>query len=237
MKKLQKLLALLLCAGMLSMTVSCNGGGTSVEADSYLNTFLDMLTQGDVSAYAALTGQTEEEARSEYQAISDTLTESFANTGASEVTVMAFETAYFDLLRETHYTVLGAERNEAGYAVTLEIEPVIGLYDEMVEELRKDALAALISGEVDENSLPDWLLGKMAETVESKLDSLTYGEGQTITVQLLPTETGYVLENEEETCAEIAALLIDTSALQEAVDSATVTETEPVEEPETEQPQ
>lgn len=235
MKKLQKLLALFLCAAMLSMAAACSST-TSVEADSYLNTFLDMLTQGDVSAYAALTGQTEEEAQSKYQAISENLTASFADTGASEVTVMAFETAYFDLLRETHYTVLGAEQNEAGYAVTLEIEPIVGLYDEMVENLRKDVLTALISGEVDENSLPDWILGKMAETVESKLDSLTYGEPQTITVQLLPTEAGYVLENEDETCAEIAALLIDTSVLQEAAVAA-AEGSEPAVEAEAEQAQ
>ena len=210
MKKIIKLLTttLLVCAMLLT-----SGCGKKFDATGYVNSFMKMITQGDVSDYMKLTGQSEEEAQSDYQKMFDQIASMLENFGASEEVQGKVTDAFAALLAKAKYTVHDAVETDDGFDVDIDIEPIQGIYDGMMEELQNEATEAVSSNEISADEIYDWLFTKMADKMVEKIDSITYGEPQTVTVHLEKNGNVYQIEDEFSIGEEIGKLLIDQSSL------------------------
>lgn len=212
MKKVRNTLIVTLVALMMAVTTAC---GSSFDASSYVNSFMDMLTKGEVSQYAQLTKQSEEDAGKDYQEILDAMKDAFSQEGVSDETKQKVVDVYVEVLKKAKYTVHDAQSTgEGGYDVTVDIEPITGLYDGLMDEVTGEMNAAMESGELNMDNLYDWIYSKMAEKMSARLDSLSYGEAQSVTISIVKGSSGYEIKDQETTSQRIGELLIDQSGVQ-----------------------
>lgn len=190
-----------------------SGCGKKFDATGYVNSFMKMITQGDVSDYMKLTDQSEEEAKGDYQKMLDEMASMLENFGASEEVQNKVTDAFIALLAKAKYTVHDAVEVDGGFDVDVEIEPIQGVYDGMMEELQNEAMDAVSSNEITTDEIYDWLFTKMADKMTEKLDSITYGTPETVTVHLEKNGNVYEIKDDSATGEKIGQLLIDQSAL------------------------
>lgn len=206
----------LLAAAML-LAVAC---GKSFDASGYVKSFMDMLTKGEVEDYMKFTGQSQEEAKKDYNAMTEAMMEAVGGAGVSQEVQERFKDVYVKILAKSKYTVKDAVKNDdGGYTVDVEIEPVTGLYDGLSEELQTEAAeyaAGLMSsgGEIDQTAITDWVFNLMLDKMEDRMDSLSYGDPRTITVEIEKDSNTYKIKDEEEIGEKIGMALIDTSTLE-----------------------
>ncbi len=210
MKKIIKLLTTALLVSAMLLTGGC---GKKFDATGYVNSFMKMITQGDVSDYMKLTDQSEEEAKGDYQKMLDEMASMLENFGASEEVQNKVTDAFIALLAKAKYTVHDAVEVDGGFDVDVEIEPIQGVYDGMMEELQNEAMDAVSSNEITTDEIYDWLFTKMADKMTEKLDSITYGTPETVTVHLEKNGNVYEIKDDSATGEKIGQLLIDQSAL------------------------
>ena len=172
-----------------------------------------MITQGDVSDYMKLTDQSEEEAKGDYQKMLDEMASMLENFGASEEVQNKVTDAFIALLAKAKYTVHDAVEVDGGFDVDVEIEPIQGVYDGMMEEHQNEAMDAVSSNEITTDEINDWLFTKMADKMTEKLDSITYGTPETVTVHLEKNGNVYKIKDDSATGEKLGQLLIDQSAL------------------------
>lgn len=211
MKKMRNRLIVTLVALAMVFTTAC---GSSFDASSYITAFMDMLTQGDVSQYAQLTKQSEEDAGKDYQEMLDAMKEAFDQDGVTEETKQKVVDVYVQVLKKAKYTVHEAEKTDEGYDVTVDIEPITGLYDGLMDEITGEMDAAIESGEMTLDNMYDWIFSKMAEKMEGRVDSLSYGETQSVTLTIVKGDDGYEIKDQDAISEKIGQLLIDQSAIQ-----------------------
>lgn len=211
MKKMRNRLIVTLVALAMVFTTAC---GSSFDASSYITAFMDMLTQGDVSQYAQLTKQSEEDAGKDYQEMLDAMKEAFDQDGVTEETKQKVVDVYVQVLKKAKYTVHDAEKTDEGYDVTVDIEPITGLYDGLMDEITGEMDAAIESGEMTLDNMYDWIFSKMAEKMEGRMDSLSYGETQSVTLTIVKGDDGYEIKDQDAISEKIGQLLIDQSAIQ-----------------------
>lgn len=211
MKKMRNRLIVTLVALAMVFTTAC---GSSFDASSYITAFMDMLTQGDVSQYAQLTKQSEEDAGKDYQEMLDAMKEAFDQDGVTEETKQKVVDVYVQVLKKAKYTVHDAEKTDEGYNVTVDIEPITGLYDGLMDEITGEMDAAIESGEMTLDNMYDWIFSKMAEKMEGRVDSLSYGEVQSVTLTIVKGDDGYEIKDQDAISEKIGQLLIDQSGIQ-----------------------
>ena len=211
MKKMRNRLIVTLVALAMVFTTAC---GSSFDASSYITAFMDMLTQGDVSQYAQLTKQSEEDAGKDYQEMLDAMKEAFDQDGVTEETKQKVVDVYVQVLKKAKYTVHDAEKTDEGYDVTVDIEPITGLYDGLMDEITGEMDAAIESGEMTLDNMYDWIFSKMAEKMEGRVDSLSYGETQSVTLTIVKGDDGYEIKDQDAISEKIGELLIDQSGIQ-----------------------
>ena len=179
-----------------------------------------MMTKGEIDEYVKVTGKTEEEAKKEYDAMTGAMMEALGGEGVSEEVQTRFRDTYVKILAKSKYTVKEAEETkDGGYKVDVVIEPITGLYDGISDELQQEASdyvsSKIAAGEqIDQAGITDWVFNILIDKLESRIDSLTYGEPQTVTVEIKKENDKYMIANESEVGQEIGAALIDTSGLQ-----------------------
>ena len=105
-----------------------------------------------------LTDQSEEEAKGDYQKMLDEMASMLENFGASEEVQNKVTDAFIALLAKAKYTVHDAVEVDGGFDVDVEIEPIQGVYDGMMEELQNEAMDAVSSNEITTDEIYDWLL-------------------------------------------------------------------------------
>lgn len=212
MKKIKNVLIVAVLTAVMALNTGC---GNSFNASEYVESFMVMLTQGDVSEYTRLSGITEEEAMEEYQSMSDAIKSLVAVYGVSDETKEKIANVYLDVMSKAKYTVQEAEKTDDGYDVDVEIEPITGLYDGLLDELQDEVQSAFLAGEVTEDEVYEWMFDKMADKIQERMDSLSYGDPQTVTFQFVKNENVYELANESELGEQIGEIIIDQSALLE----------------------
>ncbi len=207
-----------LLAACMMLIAAC--GGKKFDASGYVKSFMDMLTKGEVEEYMEFTGQSKDEAMEDYNAMTNAMMETVAKSGVSKETQERFKDVYVKILAKSKYTVKDAvEKDNDGYSVDVVIEPITGLYDGLTEELQTEvteyATQLVQSGkEYDQDELNEYAFTLMLDKMEERIDNLSYGEPQTITVEIEKEDGTYKIDDEEEVGAEIGRTLIDTSSLQ-----------------------
>lgn len=211
MKKTKKSLI----AAVLALTmVVLSACGSSFDASAYINAFMDMLTKGEVTQYAELTKQSEEDAGKDYQEILDSMKDAFDQDGVTDETKQKVVDVYVEVLKKAKYTVHDAEKTQEGYDVTVDIEPITGLYEGLMDEITGEMDAAVQAGDLTMDNMYDWIFNKMADKMSGRLDSLSYGEAESVTVHIVKGENGYEIKDQESTSERIGQLLIDQSGIQ-----------------------
>jgi predicted ATP-grasp superfamily ATP-dependent carboligase len=213
MKKARNTLIAALVALVMVFTTAC--GGSSFDASGYVNSFMDALTKGEVTEYAQLTGQTEEEAGEEYQSFLDSMREAFSQDGVTDETRDKIVDAYVQVLKKAKYTVHEAEKTEEGYDVTVEIEPITGLYEGLVDEVTEHMEDAVDSGELTQDNLYDWIYSNMADKMVTRMDSLGYGEAQSITFHLVKQDKVYEIKDQDSVSQQLGEMLVDQSGISQ----------------------
>ncbi len=211
MKKTRKTLIATFVALMLVVLSAC---GSNFDASGYITAFMDMLTKGEVTQYAQLTKQSEEDAGKDYQEIIDSMKEAFDQEGVSDETKQRVVDIYVEVLKKAKYTVHEAEKTEEGYDVTVDIEPITGLYEGLMDEITGEMDAAMESGELTLDNMYDWIYAKMADKMEGRLESLNYGAAESVTIHIVKGEDGYEIKDQDSTSERIGQLLIDQTGVQ-----------------------
>ena len=210
MKRMRNVLAILLLMAMMVTTCAC---GQQADPKEGVDALMTMMTQGDVTKYCAFTGESEEEAQKEYQEMLDSIKSSLSTFDVSEETKTKVTEAFAAVLKKAKYTVNDAEKTDDGYDVKVDIEPITGLYEKMTEKMQKELESAYASGEVTQDNMYDWVFDKMAGWMTEDLDSLTYGDPQSVTVHITKDGNKFKIEDEYNTGMEIGKLLIDQSGI------------------------
>jgi VCBS repeat-containing protein len=212
MKKAKNTLIVTLVALAMVFTTAC--GGSSFDASGYITSFMDALTKGEVTEYATITGQTEEEAGQEYQSFLDSMREAFAEEGVTDETLDKIVDVYVQVLKQAKYTVHEAEKTEEGYDVTVDIEPITGLYEGLMDEVSGEMDAAVESGDLTMDNMYEWIYSNMADKMATRVDSLSYGEAQSVTIQIVKGDDGYEIKDQDNVSERIGELLIDQSGIE-----------------------
>lgn len=211
MKKMRNRLIVTLVALAMVFTTAC---GSSFDASGYVNSFMDMITKGDVTQYAQLTKQSEEDAGKDYQELLDAMKDAFDQEGVTEETKQKVVDVYVEVLKKAKYEVHEAKKTDEGYEVTVDIEPITGLYEGLMDEITGEMDAAMESGELTLDNLYEWIYNKMADKMATRVDSLSYGEKQSVTIAIVKGENGYEIKEQDAISEKIGQLLIDQSAIQ-----------------------
>lgn len=211
MKKLRNTLIVTVLAMMMVLTAAC---GSSFDASGYVNSFMDMISKGEVTEYAKLTGQTEAEAGEEYQGLLKAMKEALNQDGVTEETKDRLVNVYVELLKRSKYTVHEAEKTDDGYNVTVDIEPITGVYEGLMDEIGGEMDAAIASGELTLDNMYEWIYSKMADKIEGRMDSLTYGEAQSVNIHLVKKDKVYEVDDLDGVSEKIGTLLVDQSGIE-----------------------
>lgn len=212
MKRVRNSLIAAFLTILMLLNTAC---GSSFDASAYVESYMKMITQGDVADYVQLTNVSEDEAQEQYQAMSESMKTMIAAFDTTEETQENLVNALLNVISYAKYTVQEAEKTDEGYDVDIEIEPITGLYDGMGEQLQTELQDAYLAGEVDMDTMYDWMFSRMAEMIEEKVDTLTYGEAQTLTIHLIKEDNVYRIDDEYEIGKQIGELLIDQSGMLE----------------------
>ena len=213
MKKLRNTLIVTVLALMMVLTTAACG--SSFDASGYVNSFMDMISKGEVTEYAKLTGQTEAEAGEEYQELLKAMKEALNQDGVTEETKDRLVNVYVELLKRSKYTVHEAEKTDDGYNVTVDIEPITGVYEGLMDEIGGEMDAAIASGELTLDNMYEWIYSKMADKIEGRMDSLTYGEAQSVNIHLVKKDKVYEVDDLDGVSEKIGTLLVDQSGIEE----------------------
>ena len=209
------LLVVLLLLAVMITGVGC--GNSSFDPSAYVRSFMDLLTKGEVKEYMKLSGESEEEAMEQYKAMTDSISESIGAYGASEEVQARFVEVFKKILAKSKYEVGEAKKtDDDGYEVPVTIEPITGLYDGLTQELQDEATEygeeiAKKGESIDQAVMTDWVFNKLLDKMEERLDSIAYGEPQTITVVIKKTDDGYEIDDAEALGQQIGLALIDTN--------------------------
>ncbi|MDO4466754.1 MAG: hypothetical protein Q4C49_07070 [Bacillota bacterium] len=119
-----------------------------------------------------------------------------------------------ELLAKSKYSVNEAREKsgEDGYLVDVTINPI--MYSKIVEdeaflsELENLTLKAYQKGEINDDTLFDYMIGLMADKTLGKLDQLEYDQPSTITIEYVKDKDGmYTIKDEYSIGAEIGSTL------------------------------
>lgn len=218
-KRIRMSMAACMLAAVMLIITAC--GSKPFDASGYVKSFMDMLTKGEVEEYMKFTGETEEEAMEDYNAMTNAMMEAVGAAGVSKEVQERFKDVYVKILAKSKYTVGEAQTTDNGFKVDVTIEPITGLYDGLSDELQQEAsdyATELISSgkEVEQAAVTDWIFNRMLDKMEERLETLSYGEPTVITVEIEKDkdDNKYEIKDEEAVGEKIGAALIDTSALE-----------------------
>lgn len=208
MKTLKKLF-LGMFAFFLAIGVSgCNSN--SFDAQKYVKGILDSTYLGDMSAYMETVEVTEEEAQKSYEegveAEAALLLESYAIEDASDAMYKKMAETYKKIYKKAKYEVKEAKQEGAKYIVEVDIYP-IDIYQKSVEEFDKE-FDALLESDIEDDEFADTLAEKMIAILEKNIDSISYGEPESFTVELTMDKDG-LWGMDEDTFYEMDEAIID----------------------------
>ena len=206
MKHTKKALVALVMAVLMVAMTACSAS-------------LDVLTKGEKDKYMELTGRTEEEATQDYEDNLQAMVDDMASIGITDESLLEqYRTFFADLMKLTKYDVKEAKEDGDNYTVDVEITPVTGVFDGIMDQLLSDAEEygaekAAAGEEVTDEELQQWVCEKLLELVKANMASATYGEPTTVTVHVVDNDDVYEIPEADYTALDEA--LIDLGDLAE----------------------
>lgn len=190
MKRRKSLIALLLTVVMV-MLCGCSSGMSADDAKSYTQSILDATYKGEFKDYIKWTGSTEDEAKKLYDGNMDTTLEQagFTELGLSDELLAKYKQLFKDMASQAKYEVGEAKEDDNdGYTVEVKVYPFTG-FDGLQDEVTSQVDVNSLTGK-SEQEIYETIFTKMYEIMAQKLESPTYGDAQTITVQVTPDDDG-----------------------------------------------
>lgn len=216
---MKKRIGIVVTAFVMVMAMVLTGCGEKFDASAYVKSCIDVITRGEKEEYMKITQRTEEQAQQDYEGNLDIIMEGFSDTGMSEELQEKYRTFFADLLKKTKYEVKEAKESETkgNYTVDVEVEPIMGVFDGLQDELNAATQAyveeLLNSGQtVDEAAANEWVFNTMYDMLVTRMENITYGEKQTVTMNVVLN--GKIYEIPEEDYTALDAVLIDYGDMQ-----------------------
>lgn len=201
--------ALVMTVLMVAMT-ACSSN--KFDAGSYVQSCLDVLTKGEKDQYMKLTGRTEDEATKDYEDNIQAMVDDMASIGITDDALLEqYRTFFADLLKMTKYEVKEAKEDGDDYTVDVEITPVTGVFDGIMDQLLSDAQEyaqekADAGEEITDEELQQWVCEKLLELVKTNMASASYGEATTVTVHVVNNDNVYEIPEADYTALDDALI-------------------------------
>ena len=201
--------ALVMTVLMVAMT-ACSSN--KFDAGSYVQSCLDVLTKGEKDQYMELTGRTEDEATKDYDDNIQAMVDDMASIGITDDALLEqYRTFFADLLKMTKYEVKEAKEDGDNYTVDVEITPVTGVFDGIMDQLLSDAQEyaqekADAGEEITDEELQQWVCEKLLELVKTNMASASYGEATTVTVHVVNNDNVYEIPEADYTALDDALI-------------------------------
>lgn len=212
MKKVKRMFAVCLTVIMVAATaVGCG----NFDAEGYVTACLDLLTKAETEQYTKLTGRTEEQAKQNYEDNIDGMMAMMGELNLSDELENNYRTLYADIYKKAKYTVTGSEKlkDKDGYAVTIEIEQMTGLFNDLEGELTTRATEAMsnIDPDTTEEELNETVFQLMYDILNERMANITYKDPETITVNVVAEDGVYSIPDDDYVAIDEA--LIDTAGM------------------------
>ena len=212
MTKMKKVFVTCLAGIMVMATVA---GCGKFDAAGYVTACLDLLTKGETEQYMKLTDRTKEQAEQDYEDNIDSMMEGMGEVGLSDELTENYRTLYKDIYKKAKYTVTGAEKmkDKDGYTVTVEVEQMTGLFDDLENEVTSRVMdeMANLSPDTTEDELNELVFQTMYDVLQERMDSISYKDPETITVEVLGEDGVYSITDDGYT--DLDEALIDTAGM------------------------
>lgn len=212
MKKMKKVIVTCLTGILLMATVA---GCGKFDAAGYVTACLDLLTKGETEQYMKLTDRTKEQAEQDYEDNIDSMMDGMGEVGLSDELTENYRTLYKDIYKKAKYTVTGAEKmkDKDGYTVTVEVEQMTGLFDDLENEVTSRVMdeMANLSPDTTEDELNELVFQTMYDVLQERMDSISYKDPETITVEVLGEDGVYSITDDGYT--DLDEALIDTAGM------------------------
>lgn len=221
-RTLRKTLAFLLIVIAAFGLVGC---AKEFDATGYVKAELDLITKHDIEQYMDVMGVSETEAKQIYEEGMSGMTASIDQMEAAGLPadlVDDYELWMIDLIVNTKYTVLEAEKSGDDYIVPVEVEPIkafANVSDRLNEELTiymQDMITDISNGgtQPTNEEINLWVYQLLLDIVTENLETPAYGEKQTFEITISKNSDGLYAPDETE-IANLGMNLIDLSDLND----------------------
>lgn len=212
MTKMRKVFVTCLAGIMVMATVA---GCGKFDAAGYVTACLDLLTKGETEQYTKLTDRTKEQAEQDYEDNIDSMMDAMGEVGLSDELNENYRNLYKDIYKKAKYTVTGAEKMDGkdGYTVTVEVEQMTGLFDDLQDEVTNRVMDEIenLSADTTEEELNELVFQIMYDVLQERIDSISYNDPQTVTVEVVGEDGVYSITDEGYT--DLDEALIDTAGM------------------------
>lgn len=212
MTKIKKVFVTCLAGIMVMATVA---GCGKFDAAGYVTACLDLLTKGETEQYTKLTDRTKEQAEQDYEDNIDSMMDAMGEVGLSDELNENYRNLYKDIYKKAKYTVTGAEKMDGkdGYTVTVEVEQMTGLFDDLQDEVTNRVMDEMgnLSADTTEDELNELVFQIMYDVLQERVDSISYNDPQTVTVEVVGEDGVYSITDEG--YADLDEALIDTAGM------------------------
>lgn len=191
------------------------------DAAACTKAYLDSIYKGDVSAYAQISGKTEEELNTIYEDnIKDLVSASLGENENAPGTDLVAPQLYQDytdfwknVLGNTKYQVTGAEKDGDAYKVSIDTEKM-EFYTKLKDILpeKMEALYANLSSDSTDEDITSAYSQMMLESYQASFDQITYSDPESITVTLAKEDNIWTLSAESQETVDLSLLDLDVAA-------------------------
>lgn len=176
---------------ILGMLAGC--GMKPDNAKAYVQATLDAGYKANFDEYTKITDSTKEEAQKLFDDNIDKVTNSlgFDALGATEETMDKYGELLKEIFAKVKYTVGDAKETDGGFEVEVTAEPMeifTGMQDELIAKLQDEVTKS--GKEITEDDVNQLAIDMVHEMLSEKLEEVTYGEPQTITVHVTKNSDG-----------------------------------------------
>lgn len=220
MKKIWMIGSVALCSCAL-LFGGCSGKQTAdFDAVSYTTTYLDGVIKGEVDALTSLSGMSADDLTASYNSMIDQLVNTSVGgdgnaPGSAQVSPQLrqdYTDFWKDAFKDTKYDVKKAQKEGAGYQITLEVQQM-QLYTAM-EPIYTEKLNTYLSKKsADSDTYQEETYSLMLDAYQAALDKITYNDPEPVTVSLQKNSSDqWNISDDDMTTLENA--LIDIASLQ-----------------------
>lgn len=160
------------------------------DAGGYTKACLDTVYKGEFEEYMKLTQRTKEQAQEDYDKNLEANVSQFKSLGISDELAEKYRTFFAELLKKTKYTIQDVKEDASkNFSVDIEIEPIQifeGVVDETMTQVQTWAQEIGASGGSipSDTEINEKYFQVLYDLLSAKLEGITYGEKQTITVKV-----------------------------------------------------